>query len=53
MDSLKVDHDADFAIKPMRCPGGMFVYKMEPRSYKELPMRLGELGLVHGKILCN
>ena len=37
----------DFAIKPMNCPGGMLVYKMEPRSYRELPMRLGELGLVH------
>lgn len=39
--------DVDFAIKPMSCPGGMLVYKMAPRSYKELPMRLGELGLVH------
>ncbi|MDE6962103.1 MAG: threonine--tRNA ligase, partial [Lachnospiraceae bacterium] len=37
----------DFAIKPMNCPGGMLVYKMEPRSYRELPMRLGELGVVH------
>lgn len=37
----------DFAIKPMNCPGGMLVYKMEPRSYRDLPMRLGELGLVH------
>lgn len=37
----------DFAVKPMNCPGGMLVYKMEPRSYKELPMRLGELGIVH------
>ncbi len=46
MYSLKVD-DADFAIKPMSCPGGMLVYKMQPRSYRELPMRLGELGLVH------
>ena len=46
MYSLKVD-DADYAIKPMSCPGGMLVYKMEPRSYKELPMRLAELGLVH------
>lgn len=39
--------ETDFAIKPMNCPGGMLVYKMEPHSYKELPMRLGELGLVH------
>ena len=37
----------DFAVKPMNCPGGMLVYKMEPRSYKDLPMRLGELGMVH------
>lgn len=37
----------DFAIKPMSCPGGMLVYQSKPRSYKELPMRLGELGLVH------
>lgn len=37
----------DFAIKPMNCPGGMLVYKMEPRSYRDLPMRIGELGLVH------
>lgn len=38
---------ADFAIKPMSCPGGMLVYKMEPRSYRELPMRVSELGLIH------
>ena len=38
---------ADFAIKPMSCPGGMLVYKMEPRSYRELPMRISELGLIH------
>ncbi len=37
----------DFAIKPMSCPGGMLVYNLQPRSYKELPMRLAELGLVH------
>lgn len=37
----------DFAIKPMSCPGGMLVYKMEPRSYREFPMRISELGLVH------
>ena len=39
--------DTEFAIKPMNCPGGMLVYKMEPRSYKDLPMKLGELGIVH------
>lgn len=38
---------ADFAIKPMNCPGGMLVYKMKPHSYKELPIRMCELGLVH------
>ena len=46
MYSLKVEED-DYVIKPMSCPGGMLVYKLEPRSYKELPMRMGELGLVH------
>ena len=39
--------DQDFAIKPMNCPGGMLVYKSEPRSYRDLPLRLGEVGLVH------
>ena len=39
--------DQDFAIKPMNCPGGMLVYKSQPRSYRDLPLRLGELGLVH------
>ncbi len=37
----------DFAIKPMNCPGGMLVYKSRPHSYRELPFRCGELGLVH------
>lgn len=37
----------DYAVKPMNCPGGMLVYKSEPRSYKDLPLRAGELGLVH------
>ena len=37
----------DFAIKPMNCPGGMLVYKTEPHSYRDLPLRVGELGLVH------
>ena len=39
--------EEDYAVKPMNCPGGMLVYKVEPRSYKDLPMRVGELGLVH------
>ena len=37
----------DFAIKPMNCPGGMLVYASEPHSYRDLPLRVGELGLVH------
>ena len=37
----------DYAIKPMNCPGGMLVYKSEPHSYRDLPLRVGELGLVH------
>ncbi|MGN8937347.1 threonine--tRNA ligase [Bittarella sp. HCP28S3_D9] len=39
--------EQDFAIKPMNCPGGMLVYKTQPHSYRDLPMRVGELGLVH------
>ena len=39
--------DTDYAVKPMNCTGGMLVYKSEPRSYRDLPMRIGELGLVH------
>lgn len=39
--------EADYAVKPMNCPGGMLVYKLHPHSYKELPIRAGELGLVH------
>ena len=39
--------DEDFAIKPMNCPGGILVYQSEPRSYRDLPLRMGELGLVH------
>lgn len=38
---------ADFAIKPMNCPGGMLVYKSEMHSYRDLPLRMGELGVVH------
>ena len=39
--------DQDYAIKPMNCPGGMLVYAAEPHSYRDLPLRVGELGLVH------
>ncbi len=39
--------ETDFAVKPMNCPGGILVYKTEPRSYRDLPIRMGELGLVH------
>ncbi len=46
MYTTKIDEE-DFAIKPMNCPGGMLVYKSVPHSYKELPIRMGELGLVH------
>lgn len=46
MYTTKID-DADFAIKPMNCPGGILVYKRKPWSYRDLPCRSGELGLVH------
>ncbi len=39
--------EVDYAVKPMNCPGGMLVYASEPHSYKELPLRVGEIGLVH------
>ena len=39
--------DMDYAIKPMNCPGGMLVYKSKVHSYREFPMRVGELGIVH------
>ena len=39
--------EQDYAIKPMNCPGGILVYQSEPRSYRDLPLRMGELGLVH------
>jgi len=42
----KID-EMDYAVKPMNCPGGMLVYANEPHSYRELPIRCGELGLVH------
>ena len=46
MYSTTID-DATYCIKPMNCPGGVMVYKSVPHSYRELPMRIGELGLVH------
>ncbi|MBW2971133.1 threonine--tRNA ligase [Candidatus Woesearchaeota archaeon] len=46
MYTLKID-DQDFAIKPMNCPGGILVYKEKYHSYKEFPLRVGELGFVH------
>ncbi len=46
MYTTKID-DQDYALKPMNCPGGMLVYKSKMHSYKEFPIRLGELGLVH------
>ena len=46
MYATKIDGE-DFAIKPMNCPGGVLVYKSQPHSYRDLPLRMGELGLVH------
>lgn len=46
MYSLKID-DEDFAIKPMNCPGGMLAYKSKMRSYRDFPIRMGEIGKVH------
>ncbi len=42
-----VVEDMEYAIKPMNCPGGMLLYAMTPKSYKDLPLRAGEIGLVH------
>lgn len=39
--------EEDYAVKPMNCPGGMLVYKLTPKSYRDLPLRMAELGLVH------
>ncbi len=39
--------ETDYAIKPMNCPGGMLVHKMQPHSYRDFPLRMGELGLIH------
>lgn len=51
MFTLKIENDEgeddDYAVKPMNCPGSTIVYKSRPRSYKELPLRLGEFGYVH------
>ena len=46
MYTTKIDGE-DCAVKPMNCPGGMLVYKLTPHSYKDLPIRMGEMGLVH------
>jgi threonyl-tRNA synthetase len=46
MYTVNIDEE-EFAIKPMNCPGGMLVYKSEPHSYRDLPLRVGELGRVH------
>ena len=43
---LKID-DEDYAIKPMNCPGGILMYKRKPVSYRDLPIRMAELGVVH------
>lgn len=46
MYTTMIDEE-DYAVKPMNCPGGMLVYKNQPHSYRDLPLRVGELGLVH------
>ncbi|MFA5585203.1 MAG: threonine--tRNA ligase [Saccharofermentanales bacterium] len=46
MYTVKIDEE-DYAVKPMNCPGAMLVYKSKPHSYRDLPIRMGELGLVH------
>ena len=46
MYATKIDGE-DYCIKPMNCPGGVMVYRSQPHSYRELPLRVGELGLVH------
>ena len=46
MYATKIDGE-DYCIKPMNCPGGVMVYRSQPHSYRELPMRVGELGIVH------
>ena len=46
MYATRID-DEDYCIKPMNCPGGVMVYRSQPHSYRDLPLRVGELGLVH------
>ena len=46
MYTTEIDEET-FCVKPMNCPGGMLVYKSQPRSYRDLPIRMGEIGLVH------
>ena len=46
MYSTEIDEET-YCVKPMNCPGGVLVYRNQPHSYRELPMRVGELGLVH------
>jgi threonyl-tRNA synthetase len=47
-NNFKTDYERrDFLVKPMNCPGGMLVYKTSPKSYKDLPLRVGEIGTVH------
>ena len=46
MYSTTIDEDV-FCVKPMNCPGGVMVYRSQPHSYRDLPLRIGELGLVH------
>ncbi len=47
-NNFKTNYEGrDFLVKPMNCPGGMLVYKTTPKSYKDLPLRVGELGIVH------
>jgi len=44
---ISVVDEQEYAIKPMNCPGGMLVYKTSPKSYRDLPLKSGEFGLVH------
>ncbi len=47
-NNFKTNYEGrDFIVKPMNCPGGMLVYKTSPKSYKDLPLRVGEIGTVH------
>lgn len=46
MYTVKIDEE-DYAVKPMNCPGAMIIYRSKPHSYRDLPIRMGELGLVH------